>query len=246
MRVAFFLFFLLTFHLAFPNGDRFSRKAAPQSVQQARPNVPGDLILDFGVSLFNKPLDTMSQYVVKSRAVNIYYLYHIPFGEESAFSFNPGIGLGAENYNLADDVTLSTIDGQTHAVPLQDVLGSDNVIRRKSKLSVNYLDIPVELRYHSNKTNHDRGFRIAVGGRIGVLFDAHTKVKYELDDEVKKIKMKEDFSLNKLRYSLSGRLGLGAFSLFYYQNMSSLFQKDKGPEGTDTRTYVAGISLTLF
>lgn len=249
MRVAFFMFFLLAFQLAFSNGDRSNRAAAPQAAQQARPNVPGDLILDFGVSLFNSPLDTMSQSVLRSRAVNIYYLYHIPFGDQSSFSINPGIGIGVENYNFKDPITLRTDDGQTNVEPIEDVIGELNDITdmRKSKLSVSYLDIPVELRFHTNKVNHDRGFRAAIGGRIGVLFDAHTKVKYEVDDDhMKKFKMKENFSLNRIRYGISGRLGLGAFSVFYYQNLSPLFQKDKGPEGIDTQTYMAGISLTLF
>jgi len=249
MRVVFFICFLLAFHLAFSNGDRFDRMATPQAAQQARPNVPGDLILDFGLSLFNSPIDTMSQSAFRSRAVNIYYLYHIPFGDQSSFSFNPGIGIGIENYNFKGQITLRTDGSQTNVEPIEDVIGELNDITdmRKSKLSASYLDIPLELRFHANKVNHDRGFRAAIGGRIGVLFDAHTKVKYEVDDDrMKKFKLKENFSLNRIRYGVSGRIGIGAFSVFYYQNLSPLFQKDKGPEGIDTQTFMAGISLTLF
>ena len=247
MRILFFVFLLTgVCQLAIAgNGHKENSIAvSPQKTAQARPNVPGDLIIDLGVSLFNGGPDNMDLYILRSRAVNIYYLYHITLGQESHFSINPGLGLGMENYNFADPVTLAMTNGETNAVQVEEAFGELDL--RKSKLSVNYLDIPVELRFNLNKVNHDRGLRIAVGGRVGVLIDAHTKVKFEQNDDVKKFKTKQDFSLNKIRYSVHGRLGVGSFNAFYYANLAPLF-KDSGPDGTeDMNTFMAGISFTLF
>ncbi len=246
MRIRFFvILFLITLQFSFANGNQElpTGITGVQKTQQARPNLPGDFIIDFGVSHFINAPDSMATSTLRSRAVNIYYLYRIPFGDNSNFSINPGIGIGLENYMFKDDnVTLEMNQDQTKLVGLTEFDGL-----KKSKLNLNYLDIPVELRYNANRDNPSKGLKVSVGGRVGILFDAKTKVKYELEDDVKIMKAKEDFSLNKIRYSLHGRIGLGNFSVFYYQNLNSVFKKDKGPEGTnETKSFMAGISFTLF
>jgi hypothetical protein len=210
--------------------------------------VPGDLIVDFGLSLLSDAPDEMDLRAFGSRGVNVYYLYHIGLGEESNFSINPGFGFGMENYNFDNPVTLNyTTANGNEIVEINDYLDEVTLEDiRKTKLSVNYFDIPLEFRFHANKENHDRGFMVAVGGRVGILFDSHTKIKYVADGDTRKIKQKEQFGVSRFRYGLHGRVGFGAVSVFYYQNLSDLFNED-GPEGTmDTSSFMAGISFTLF
>jgi len=218
------------------------------SANAQRPNVPGDLIVDFGLSLLSDAPDNMDLRLLGSRAINVYYLYHISLGEESNFSINPGLGFSTENFNFDNSVTLNynpTIGNEI--TPVFDYLGleADDELR-KTKLTANYIDIPLEIRFHANKDNHDRGLTVAVGGRVGILFDSKTKIKYVEDGNTKKTKYKEQFGLNRFRYGLHGRVGLGALSVFYYQNLSTLFNDD-GPAGTeDTSSFMAGLSFTLF
>ncbi|MGK7396192.1 MAG: outer membrane beta-barrel protein [Candidatus Cyclobacteriaceae bacterium M3_2C_046] len=228
------------------NGSKESNFLSPKSTQQAaRPNFPGDFMLEVGFTLLNSPPD-LDLRLFGSRGANIYYLYHLPIGN-SNFSFHPGLGLGMANYNFKDSVTLVTDDqGQTDFVNIFNYLENDQLNVIKSKLSVNYLDIPMELRFNLNKENPYRGFKMAVGGRIGILFDSHTKVKYEEDGDAKKLKRKEKYDLNSLRYSVYGRIGIGGFSVFYYQNLSSLFQKDEGPFDQEVNSFMAGVSIALF
>ncbi|MFW5761121.1 MAG: PorT family protein, partial [Cyclobacteriaceae bacterium] len=80
----------------------------------------------------------------------------------------------------------------------------------------------------------------------GILYDSHTKIKYVVDGETRKIKEKQQLGVNRFRYGVHGRVALGAVSVFYYQNLSELFNDD-GPEGTaETNSFMAGISFTLF
>jgi len=220
------------------------------SANAQRPNVPGDLIVDFGLSLLSDAPDNMDLRLLGSRAINVYYLYHIALGEESNFSINPGFGFSTENFNFDNSVTLRYNSDPTvgnEFVPVVDYLNlaADDEIR-KTKLTANYIDIPLEIRFHANKENHDRGFMVAVGGRVGILFDSKTKIKYVEDGNTKKSKDKEQFGLNRFRYGVHGRVGLGALSVFYYQNLSTLFN-DNGPAETeDTSSFMAGIAFTLF
>jgi hypothetical protein len=254
MRILFFLFlFTLTATLAAANGgnNRPFEISGIQQTQQARPNLPGDFMIEFGMSLFSNAPDTLGLATLRSRAVNIYYLYRFQLGE-SNFSINPGFGLGLENYMFRDDNVTLQMDGNNSQVVglrsyISEFAGGNPQNLRKSKLNANYFDIPVELRYSANRTNPTQGFRIAVGGRVGVLFDSKTKFKYEIDDNTKIAKFKESFALNRFRYGINGRIGLGNFSAFYYQNLSNLFRSGRGPEGTeDTKSYMVGISFALF
>ena len=216
--------------------------------QAGRPDVPGDLIIEIGFnSLMNSP-DQMNMKLWGSKIFNTYYLYDVPIGD-SHFSFHPGFGIGTEKYAFADDVTLgyttNTNNNREVTIVGLDSLYS-NASFSKSKLATTYIDIPMEIRWISRKYDPKRSLKITIGGKIGYLIDSHTKVKYSQGGETKKAKSKQDFELNDIRYGAYGKLGYGNFSLFYYQSISDLFKKDKGPYQTDTSPIMFGISLGLF
>jgi hypothetical protein len=91
---------------------------------------------------------------------------------------------------------------------------------------------------------------VAIGGRIGYMYDSFTKIKYKEDSETKKLKDKQDYNLTKLRYGVSAKIGLGNFSLFGYYNLTNLFEDGKGPYLKNTQkdfpTFTVGISLSSF
>lgn len=82
------------------------------------------------------------------------------------------------------------------------------------------------------------------------MFDSFTKIKYKENGEVKKLKDKQDYNLNKIRYGVSAKIGVGNFSLFGYYNLSDLFKKDKGiledSQLKNFNTFTVGISLSSF
>lgn len=222
-----------------------------KKVQQepaARPNVPGNLMFDFGLSfLLNQPGE-MTQNHLRSRGINIYYLYEIRIGETN-MTFNPGLGLGFERFTFIRNYTLTsdiTGDGEeVNFIPAQD-LYETNVNIRRSRLINSYVDVPVEFRWHSG-SDFNRAFKIAVGGVFGVLIDSKTKIQYEANDTNKVTKQKEPFNLNPIRYGVIARIGIAGFNLWGYYNLSPLFRQGMGPEGTDNTNYFnAGLSLTLF
>src|SRR5690606_14594695 len=121
----------------------------------------------------------------------------------------------------------------------------------KSQLITNFIDIPVELRFTSKPNDPNRAFKIGVGGRIGYMYDAFTKMKYKpAGEEVKQLKDKQNFNLTRFRYGVYGRLGLGNFSLFAYYNLTPLFEEGKGlwenGRPVDFQTITVGISLASF
>ena len=60
------------------------------------------------------------------------------------------------------------------------------------------------------------------------------------------MKDKQNFGLNFLRYGVYTRIGIGAFNIFGFYNLSTLFDPDKGPENTKMNTFTVGISINGF
>jgi hypothetical protein len=231
----------------------FAQTETPKKVSR-RPDIPGTFALEFG---FNQDLSGPDQFSLGffgSRTVNLYYQYDFRI-LNSSFSFVPGIGLSLERFKFTNDNTLgyNGTDLQSIVmVPPADA-GFPNI--RKSQLITNYVDVPVEIRYSTKPDDPARSFKISVGGRIGYMYDSFTKIKYKEDSEVKKLKDKQDFNLNKFRYGLTARIGVGNFSLFGYYNLSPLFEEGKGlsdilsPDTSvknDFSTLTIGISLASF
>lgn len=214
-----------------------------------RPDLPGALIVDIGANNWGSSPDNLRLNTFESKTVNITYFYDLPIGD-SKFTFTPGIGLGLEKYSFKDNYSLTSSLDAANQLIVAPTLLSDNIPNvlefGKSKMGMNYVDIPLELRFYSRKNQYSRGFRAAIGARVGILYSSFTKYKYE--DEVgvnHMVKNRADYGINNIRYGVQGRVGFGGISLFGYYELSDKF--DIAPVGGEnTRTLTFGISLTGF
>jgi hypothetical protein len=219
---------------------------APMKIRkrQARPDVPGTLLIEFGLNLLQNNSPGIDTELIGSRTLNFYYLYDIQIGS-SNFFFLPGLGVGLDRYKFDSDVTLiNTTDGNGDNIVAIDSLGLSDV--KKSMLVANYFDIPLEFRFYANPDDIKRSFKVGVGFKVGVLMSSHTKVKYKEDGEISKVKVKNDFGLSRFRYGVTGRIGVGGFNVFYYQSLSPLFESGKGPLLTEANNITIGLSFTGF
>ena len=249
MKKLFVAFIIFSISIpAFSNGGN-DPKPSPKPMEirkrKARPDIPGILLVEFGWSGLNSAPSTIDIANFGSRTVNFYYLYDIPIAK-SKFSFLPGIGLGLDRYKFDDDITLANdIDGTGNDIISVTPLTGLDV--QKTLLVTNYIDIPLEFRFYTNPQDKRSSFKVGVGGKIGMRFSSHTKIKFEDDGENVKLKSKDSFGLNRFRYGLTGRIGFSGINFFYYQTLSDLFESGEGPEGTDTTTnFTVGISITGF
>lgn len=209
-----------------------------------RINIPGTFLVDLGLNFALSAPDNFDHGFWGSRTVNLYYQYPIRIGK-SSFSAVPGMGLGLERFKLTNNYTLSPnpgTDGTYALIPATDLVPDI----KKSMIVANYFDIPFEIRFDANPDDVSRSFNMAVGGRVGFLFDASTKIKYREDSETKILKDKQNHGLNDIRYGLYTRIGIGGFNWFFFYNTSSLFKTDQGPDKTDMNTITAGISINGF
>ena len=236
-----FLIFFLFATSAMATGDEPLYKLAPVSVRQAnaRPDIPGHVKVEFGWNFLENEPAPMAINSFGSRTFNVTYSYEFPVGNFGLYIV-PGIGLGLDRFKFDNDFTLSQdADGNVSFVDLAEV-GP-----KKSHLVANYVDIPIEFRFYVNNADRKRSFHIGFGGKFGVLFSSHTKIKFDEGGETVIDKEKRSFGLNPFRYGAIGRLGYGGVSAFTYVSLSELFED--GPAGTnDTTNWMIGLSVNLF
>jgi hypothetical protein len=210
-----------------------------------RPDIPGTFLIDFG---FNRGISrptNFSQGFWGSRTLNIYYHYPIRIAK-TKFSYNPGAGFSFERFKMGNNYTLS---------PTANADGSYSLIQsntlyqgvKKNMLVMNYFDVmPVAFRFDTRPEDMARSFSVTVGGRVGVLYDSYTKMKYSVNGDTKKVKDYQSHGLNSFRYSMYGRIGIGGFNFFGFYNFSPLFAANKGPDKTTMNTFTMGISIDGF
>ena len=220
-----------------PSGQGPSGIATPG----AEPDLPGTLTIDFGFNFLQNAPDNMDLRFWKSKGVGLYYLYDMPIGE-STFSFHPGLGVAFESYAFSQNVTVDYPPGADSAaiVPLN---GEMYETVDKSKLVTHYVDVPLEFRFYSKKNY--RGFMVALGAKVGYLFNSYTKIKYQDEGEgfTQKLQQDANFNLNRLRYGAIARLGFRGFNLHGQYMFSDLFKSGGGPEANN---YKVGLSIALF
>lgn len=218
-----------------------------------RPDLLGDLTLSFGLNMLAKNnVPAMDLRPFGNNYFSVGYMYPVRLGN-SNFTFNGGISISFEKYAFTTDSLLtlgyannqSTENQSVILTPIgEDIIG--NGVVEKSKFESNYVNIPIEFRYYINKDKIGRGLFVAGGGSIGYLISGKTKIKYNENEESKKIKRKEGFELNQFRYGAHVRVGIAGFGAFFNYDVSELFNPGRGPESTAATPYRFGLSFNLF
>ena len=174
-----------------------------------------------------------------SRTFNAALMFDFPFKTNPHISAAIGLGVGTDNM-FFENTTINIINRhEARFVP-------DTTTKyKKYKLATGYIEAPIELRYSANPENMNKGFKVALGLKVGALLDAHTKAKVDLDPNgfggyVEKIKDKSFF--NGTRFSGTLRIGYGHFSVFGTYQINNFFKDAQGPAGI--HPYTIGLALS--
>jgi len=254
MKKLFVAFILLTTTISIQ-----AQNLAEKNTFGPRPDLKGDLTLSFGLNMLRyNNVEALDLRTIGNNSFEIGYTYPIQIGN-SNFTFNGGLNFSFDKYAFSNDSSLTlgygsnpNTEGQ---VIILDSIGNNiigNGFVEKSKFQSNYINIPLEFRFYFNKSKiDDGGFFIAAGGSIGYLMTGKTKIKYVENEEIKKIKRKENFELNQFRYGAHLKVGVAGFGAYFQYDFSELFNPGRGPlntngEFTQTAPFRIGLSFNLF
>ncbi len=160
------------------------------------------------------------------RTFNVYLMFDFPFKTNPKISVAIGPGVGTDNiYFDKMDINLKN---RVKAEFNRDTINQ----YKKYKLAVGYLELPVELRFSSSPENMNKGFKFAMGAKLGTMLDAKTKAKVDLDADgyggyVEKVKDKKFF--NGTRLVATARIGYGHFTVFGAYTITEFFKEFQGP-----------------
>lgn len=205
-------------------------------------NQPNDhFMIQFGgLSWLNKPDSIHTKGF--SRSFNAYFMWNVPFKGNPRFGVAIGVGVGTDN--LYFNETQPVINDNSTTLRFPDVSATNHF--KKFKLVTGYLEAPIEFRYISNLKNVNKAFKIAIGAKVGLLVNAHTKGKtlenaagQVLNDYTEKINSSRYF--NTTRFSGTFRIGYSFLSLFTTYQLSSFFKEGAG---ADVRPLTVGLTLS--
>jgi hypothetical protein len=214
----------------------------------------------------NAPDDSVMSIRDINRGANAYGMRDIPIGK-SNFSFAIGAGISCHNlYSNGIPVREKTFDSTEmifkytnktvfQKIPKGGTINGTEISYKNNKLTVVYIDIPVEIRFRTK--NEGQKFKFALGFKVGYMISSHTKyngndIRYNyhdnaatqgwdlLSDQKIKAKYYKVPNIESYRLGPTLRIGWGWVNLSAYYSLSSLFKKDKGPD-----MYPISVGLTI-
>ena len=176
------------------------------------------------------------------RSANVYGMFDKPFANNPKMSVAVGAGIGVSNVYFKN--MEANIISRNRIMPFVNTENTANF--KKYKVTTTYLEVPVEFRFMGIPENPNKGFKFAVGGKVGTLLSAGTKGKIRqnnagettINDYTEKVKSKNYFT--STRISGTARVGYGNFSLFGAYSFSPVFK-----DGVAEKMNLLQVGLTL-
>lgn len=171
------------------------------------------------------------------RGINVSLMYDYPFNKNGNVSGAIGAGFSSHNYYYNGTVQRFDVDGKSYSgfTPVPDTL------RDRGKISVNYVDVPIEIRFRSNKNSKGYRWKGAVGGRVGYLIQAHEKT---IDPDGIKLKTYDYPHISKIRYGVTARVGYGSIMLYGFYSLSTFFEQSNSFQRQNALSI--GVSIVPF
>ena len=205
---------------------------------------PGDHLM---IQLSSDHLTGMPDSISKhqsgfSKGINAYIMLDKPFKASPKYSIGIGIGVGSSNFAFKN----MNIDVKSTATKLPFTAVDSTNHFKKYKLSLSYLEIPLEFRYTSDPLNSNKSLKFALGLKFGTLINAHTKGK-DLQNKnnalvasyIEKENSKTYF--NGTRFMATARVGYGIFSLFGAYQLNNVLKDLVGPP---MKIFQVGITIS--
>ena len=193
---------------------------------------PADhLMFQFATDHWSKMPDSINRHQSGfSKGFNAYLMTDKPFKSNPQLSIGLGIGVGTSNISFKK----MNVDIKSTAAKLPFIAADSTNHFKKYKISLSYLEVPLEFRFSSDPLNSGKSWKFAIGGKAGTIINAHTKGK-DLQDKngntinsyIEKENSKKFF--NGTRFMGTVRAGYGIFSLYGSYQLNNVLKDVAGP-----------------
>ena len=209
-------------------------------------NRPNDhLMLQYGWDSWGSVPDSINTSGF-SRHFNAYAMIDKPFKSNPHLSVGFGLGIGSSNIFFTD--TYVNLKSSSTTLPFTNVAGKGENHFKKFKLTTVFAELPIELRFAHNPVMPDKGFKAALGVKVGTMLNEHTKGKNAIDANGSSIYgtkyiMKESDKryINTTRVAITGRFGVGNFSIDASYQVTNFLKEGVGPS---IKPYSIGLTIS--
>ncbi len=196
---------------------------------------PADRLIFTAITDVWSGLPTNMKTFAVNRGIIIDYFHDQPLGTSN---FSVAAGLSFAGHNLYSNHRYSRVGNKHEFVAIPSAQEYSN-----NKLSLNYLNIPLEVRFRTR--GWKRNMRIHAGIRGGYLISGHTKYVGEDLPGGRRTKVKEKMLDNIEPFMLGAhaRIGIGKVTLSGYMPLNTIF---KDNSAADANFFSLGLSFIVF
>lgn len=171
------------------------------------------------------------------RGVGMYLMYDFPI-KKTNFSF--GAGVGARWSNIYFSAERMNLDSRSGSILFEN---TDPDIFKGQKFTTTMLEAPLELRYFANKENRNRGFKFAIGAKVGFMGvgGAYFKERESISGKFVNHKTVSKRYNQQWRLTPTARIGWGNIAAFVEYTPTPIFNAGTGPE---VRPLAVGIVIS--
>ena len=162
-------------------------------------------------TLVNRPTGISQNKFTPSFSLGI--LRDMPFNKNRTQSIAAGIGYSINNYN--QNILISETNGIIEYNPTSSLISYDT-----NKLTLHYLDIPVEFRWRTSTLESHKFWRIYTGFKFSYL--VYDRSKY-VDSQVTN-KVTGNSDLNKFQYGTYLSVGYNTVNFYVYYGLNPIFK----------------------
>ena len=176
-----------------------------------------------------------------SRHFNFYVMMDKPMKTNPKFSLAYGLGFASSNIFFDHQYVKVKGSGTTLAFDSTTHFNKSNVV-------MEYLQVPVEMRYYSDPQHPNKSWKMAVGVKAGVLLKSYYKGKNLMDQNGASyygstyiLKEKNNRYFNSTTFVATARVGYGNFSLNCDYQITPVLKQGAGP---DMHTLSIGLTVS--
>ncbi len=167
---------------------------------------------NFTYNIITKMPEELSQNKF-SAGLSAGFLRDFPVNAKRTQAIAVGLGYSLQNFNY------NLIVDDTGGEPHYDYI-ADEVYYEKNKLSLHYIDLPVEFRWRNSTPESHKFWRVYTGIKLSYLF--YDRAKF-IGDGVK-IVVEDNKDLNKIRYGVYVAAGYNTWNIYAYYGLNPIYK----------------------
>ena len=174
-----------------------------------------------------------------SSGISFGFLRDMPFNKSRTWAIAAGVGY---SLNIFNDNLL--INQPSVSPSSENVYSFDtDLIYSKNKMTLHYIDLPIELRWRTSTPGSHRFWRIYTGFKLSYLFYDH--YKFVGSGETIKVTGNEDY--NKLQYGVYIATGWNTWNFHAYYGLNPIFKNAQvDGQSIDMKTFNLGLMFYIL